>query len=351
MTDQLTNHTIQTNPSKSPIIITNINSTNNNENPLNFQTISQSSPHNPKNPHIHKKRKIKTKAERYLGISESSDEEKEQKRENLSITDLYTNYKISITTAVNYNISVNKSRESISKHFLKRKIKAAFEREPLEKNKGFFNVPFVPTLSMFGQGVSPAMQGPNQPATGRERGNAHRIGVGRGNHITHGNHGNNVVSGNNMHGGNFNAPTNKNVSNPGFESNTPGEAGNTIGGNAFNNSASSGKNVSEGIRLGSHSHQYMKDKKMNVNGEKKPERRGGDRRSAARRERIEREKREREMNEKRELGLMYGGNDLKNDNDKNSKIDDESKNSTIKDDKDEYMRDYRGKLIILSYFI
>ena len=60
-----------------------------------------------------------------------------------------TKYRNSILNANIYNEYLKNERSQISKHFLKRKLKSAFEREPLDKCKGFFNVPFIPTLNMF----------------------------------------------------------------------------------------------------------------------------------------------------------------------------------------------------------
>lgn len=54
------------------------------------------------------------------------------------------------------------SRLCLSKHFLKKKVKAAFEREPIDKNKSFFNIPFLPTLNMF---VAPPQQQQNIPSS------------------------------------------------------------------------------------------------------------------------------------------------------------------------------------------
>jgi hypothetical protein len=58
----------------------------------------------------------------------------------------------------NYNDMLIETRTTISKHFLKRKVKAAFEREPLEKNKTFFNIPFLPTANMFATLPQPTPQ-------------------------------------------------------------------------------------------------------------------------------------------------------------------------------------------------
>jgi hypothetical protein len=59
--------------------------------------------------------------------------------------------KKSVLSAVEFNKFLNNSRISIGKHFLKRKVKAAYEREPLSKSKGFFNLAFIPTPSLFQQ--------------------------------------------------------------------------------------------------------------------------------------------------------------------------------------------------------
>ena len=58
-------------------------------------------------------------------------------------------YRNSILGATMYNEYLKNERTLVSKHFLKRKLKSAFEREPLDKCKGFFNVPFIPTMNMF----------------------------------------------------------------------------------------------------------------------------------------------------------------------------------------------------------
>ena len=60
-----------------------------------------------------------------------------------------TKYRNSILNANMYNEYFKNERSQISKHFLKRKLKSAFEREPLDKCKGFFNVQFIPTVNMF----------------------------------------------------------------------------------------------------------------------------------------------------------------------------------------------------------
>ena len=58
---------------------------------------------------------------------------------------------------MNYNQVLCNNRAQIQSHFLKRKIKAAYEREPLEKNKGFFNVPFIPNIQMFQSPQAPTL--------------------------------------------------------------------------------------------------------------------------------------------------------------------------------------------------
>ena len=80
-------------------------------------------------------------------ISDVLENSNENKRE---IFDPETRYKKNILSALAFNDYLNTSRRQTSKHFLKRKVKAAFEREPIEKGKGFcFNVPFIPNMSMF----------------------------------------------------------------------------------------------------------------------------------------------------------------------------------------------------------
>lgn len=60
--------------------------------------------------------------------------------------------------------------------FLKRKIKAAFEREPIDKNKGFFNVPFLPMPSMFSALPSNQPGSSNIPTHhGNRPGNPHNL--------------------------------------------------------------------------------------------------------------------------------------------------------------------------------
>lgn len=72
-------------------------------------------------------------------------------------------YRNSILSATIYNEYLRNERIQISKHFLKRKLKAAFEREPLDKCKGFFNVPFIPSANMFNiQPTNPQQPIPQQ---------------------------------------------------------------------------------------------------------------------------------------------------------------------------------------------
>jgi hypothetical protein len=60
------------------------------------------------------------------------------------IYDKETKYLKSVNSAVIFNDYVNRTRSQNTRHFLKRKVKAAFEREPIEKGKGFyFNVPCI----------------------------------------------------------------------------------------------------------------------------------------------------------------------------------------------------------------
>jgi hypothetical protein len=78
-------------------------------------------------------------------------------------------YRNSLIAATIYNEYLKNERAQISKHFLKRKLKSAFEREPLDKCKGFFNVPFIPSVNMFTSITNPNTQQPaslpnnNQP--------------------------------------------------------------------------------------------------------------------------------------------------------------------------------------------
>lgn len=70
--------------------------------------------------------------------------------EKKEVYDPETKYKKNLISAYAFNDQINSCRKRNSKHFLKRKVKAAFEREPIEKGKGFnFNVPFIPTALMF----------------------------------------------------------------------------------------------------------------------------------------------------------------------------------------------------------
>lgn len=87
------------------------------------------------------------------------------------IYDPDTRHKKIILSALSFNDYLNSSRRQTSKHFLKRKVKAAFEREPIEKGKGFcFNVPFLPNLSMFStpQPTQPLPTAQSRPITGSQ---------------------------------------------------------------------------------------------------------------------------------------------------------------------------------------
>ena len=90
-------------------------------------------------------------------ISENNDNSMDFRRE---IYDPETKLLKSIISAKNYNEMLSETRATISKHFLKRKVKAAFEREPLEKNKSFFNIPFYPNANMFAAQPQPAANMP-----------------------------------------------------------------------------------------------------------------------------------------------------------------------------------------------
>ena len=70
-------------------------------------------------------------------------------------------YRNSILAATMYNEYLKNERSQISKHFLKKKLKSAFEREPLDKCKGFFNVPFIPSMNMFAVTNNTTNQQPN----------------------------------------------------------------------------------------------------------------------------------------------------------------------------------------------
>jgi len=66
------------------------------------------------------------------------------------VYDPETKYKKSIISAMLFNGNLDLNRKQISQEFLKKKVKSAFEREPIEKSKGFyFNVPFMPSIAMF----------------------------------------------------------------------------------------------------------------------------------------------------------------------------------------------------------
>lgn len=104
-------------------------------------------------------------------ISENNDNSMDFRRE---VYDPETKYLKSIISAKNYNDYLTETRTTISKHFLKRKVKAAFEREPLEKNKSFFNIPFLPNANMFAAPPQP-QPAPNMPGPqqGQMRAPAH----------------------------------------------------------------------------------------------------------------------------------------------------------------------------------
>lgn len=52
-------------------------------------------------------------------------------------------------SAVAYNYEFNNQRAENLKLFLKKKIKRAYEREPIPKERAFFNIPFLPNAHMF----------------------------------------------------------------------------------------------------------------------------------------------------------------------------------------------------------
>ena len=93
-----------------------------------------------------KKNLKKKKRRSRIIINNEQNESIENKREYY---DSDTKLKKSILSAVSYNRFLNSGRNKISKHFLKRKIKSAYEREPLDKVKPFFNVLFIPSANMF----------------------------------------------------------------------------------------------------------------------------------------------------------------------------------------------------------
>ena len=68
-------------------------------------------------------------------IHDTSLDSPDHKRETY---DMETKLKKSVYSALAFNHNLNSNRRENSKHFLKRKIKAAYEREPIEKNKSFF---------------------------------------------------------------------------------------------------------------------------------------------------------------------------------------------------------------------
>lgn len=90
-------------------------------------------------------------------ISENNDNPTDLKRE---IYDPETKYIKSMLSARNYNDMLMEIRSANSKHFLKRKIKFAYEREPLDKSKSFFNIPFYPSANMFAAPPQPQPQPP-----------------------------------------------------------------------------------------------------------------------------------------------------------------------------------------------
>jgi hypothetical protein len=73
--------------------------------------------------------------------------------------DAETKLKKSTQSATAFNRYINSDRVKIQKHFLKRKVKAALEREHLDKSKCFFNVLFYPNMAMF----NPPSQQVSQP--------------------------------------------------------------------------------------------------------------------------------------------------------------------------------------------
>ena len=74
-----------------------------------------------------------------------------------------TKLKKSVYSALAFNHNLNSNRRENSKHFLKRKIKAAYEREPIEKNKSFFNVALIPNANMFATSASNQGVSSNNP--------------------------------------------------------------------------------------------------------------------------------------------------------------------------------------------
>lgn len=93
-----------------------------------------------------KKRETNKKKRRSRITINDNTEPAEIKREYY---DSETKLKKSIQSAVTFNRYINNERNRLSKHFLKRKVKAAFEREPIDKTKNTFNVLFYPSLAMF----------------------------------------------------------------------------------------------------------------------------------------------------------------------------------------------------------
>jgi hypothetical protein len=105
-----------------------------------------------------KRQKMKKQRRSRITINDAVETEIGRKE----VYDIDTKIKKSIQSASLFNTSLNKNRNGIAKHFLKRKVKAAFEREPLEKSKHFFNVLFIPNTNMFNppqiQNIKPTPQ-------------------------------------------------------------------------------------------------------------------------------------------------------------------------------------------------
>ena len=68
---------------------------------------------------------------------------------NKHYNDTSTTLNRSIQGAYYYNQQLNKTRRQNRKIFMKRKVKKIYEREPIDKRKCFFNIPFLPTQQMF----------------------------------------------------------------------------------------------------------------------------------------------------------------------------------------------------------
>lgn len=96
-----------------------------------------------KNINNKKSNKKKPRRSRMI-LNEDFDSVQEHKRE---IYDVDTKYIKSLENGVIFNNFITSSRFSLSKHFLKRKIKYNFERE--DKFPSFFNVSFLPKAEMF----------------------------------------------------------------------------------------------------------------------------------------------------------------------------------------------------------